>query len=153
MRHIIFIFAAIACLTSCELHTSNNGDLDNWWYLRQVDSLDVDKQVDYKDKRVFWGFIDHLMQTERIGGTMYIYRYDKTDATLRVYQPHINKNTLGDTLLWEKDLVNLKPHGLNMKPTSDGKTFEETFIIEQLNSEKMVLLNESHTLRLHFQAW
>ena len=57
-----FLFLAI-CLamtmaaTSCSdfIETSDNGDLDGYWQLSQVDTLANGVQVDMTSSKVFWG--------------------------------------------------------------------------------------------------
>lgn len=57
-----FLFLAI-CLamtmaaTSCGdfIETSDNGDLDGYWQLSQVDTLANGVQVDMTSSKVFWG--------------------------------------------------------------------------------------------------
>lgn len=150
---------AMMGVTSCELHSSDNGALDNWWYLRRVDNVAEGTSTDYVEQRVFWGFIGNIMQTEKFTPrSMYIYRFHHEGNTLRVCEPRINSSKAKDTLLWAKDLVKLEPHGLHMKEVTDSKDpsktfFQEVFTIEKLDDNDMVLLNEDHTQRLHFIAY
>ena len=182
MKKLSYILIALLAMTmaSCEINSSDNGDLDNWWYLRQVENINENDNVnveDYVAKKVFWGYIGKLMQTQGDGAGTYLYRFEHKGNTLRVYSPHKNNSKSSETseegtetrvkidpLVEAKDLYKLEAHGLHMKEKkdadgnpvydSDGNIiYEETFTVEQLNSESMVLLNEDKTQRLYFLAW
>ena len=49
-------------LSSCEVETSQNGDLDGFWHLEQVDTLATGGTCNFADKRVFWGCQYKLIQ-------------------------------------------------------------------------------------------
>ena len=144
-------------LTGCSTHSSDNGNLDNWWYLRQVDDLTENTTTDYVSKKVFWGYIGALMQTQGAGAGTYLYRFDHSGNTLRVHTPRHHSRGKGDPLLTEDELSKLEVQGLHLRDkgnVNDGEIiYEETFTVEELNSDRMVLLNEDKTLRLHFIAW
>ena len=171
-------------LASCEINSSDNGDLDNWWYLRQVDNLADGTSADYVEKKVFWGYIGNLMQTQGAGAGTYLYRFTNSGNTLRIYEPRHNARGSGDPLLTAEELGlepvtvtdkqgdvtvktdadgnpvyenKLAPHGLHLRDkgnVSNGTpVYEETFTVEELNSDRMVLVNEAKTLRLHFIAY
>lgn len=158
LTYILFAFLVLA-MTGCEMHSSDNGDLDNWWYLRQVDDISKGSSEDYIEKKVFWSYIGKIMQTEGGDAGKFFFRFEQKGGTLRIYEPRYNSRGNGDPLLdpsieADKKKIDrsLPIQGINLKQRSDG-SLEETFTIEQLNSDKMVLLNEDKTLRLHFEAW
>jgi hypothetical protein len=74
-----------------------------------------------------------------------------------VHTPRHHSRGKGDPLLTEDELSKLEVHGLHLKDkgnVNDGEIiYEETFTVEELNSDRMVLLNEDKTLRLHFIAY
>lgn len=149
---VLVLGLALGLLSSCETHSSDNGDLDNWWYLRQVDDLTAGTSESVATKKIFWSYIGNLMQTEGGGKNKHLYRFEHKGGTLRVYEPRAHSRNKGDTLLWEKDLPTLEPQMLYMKDEGNN-TFEETFTVEQLTSSQMILLNEDKSMRLHFTAW
>ncbi len=165
MKKLLFFILSSSLfitLTGCETHSSNNGDLDNWWYLRQVENINVNDNAnpnveDYVSKKVFWSFIGSLMQTQGGGAGTILLRFDHSGNTLRVHTPRYNKRGQGDPLLTESELSKLEVQGLHLKDkgnVNDGEIiYEETFTVEELNSDRMVLLNEDKTLRLHFIAY
>ncbi len=147
----------IITLTGCEINSSDNGDLDNWWYLRQVDNTTDGTNTDYVSKKVFWSYIGKIMQTQGASAGTYLYRFEHKNNTLRVYSPRHHSKGKGDPLLTADELSKLTIHGLHLKDKGniiDGEAvYEETFTIEEINSDRMTLLNEDKTLRLHFIAW
>lgn len=160
MKNFFFLILCssfLITLTGCETHSSNNGDLDNWWYLRQVDDLTDGTTTDYVSKKVFWSYIGALMQTQGASAGTYLYRFDHSGNTLRVHTPRHHSRGKGDPLLTEDELSKLEVQGLHLRDkgnVNDGEVvYEETFTVEELNSDRMVLLNEDKTLRLHFIAY
>ena len=49
-------------LVGCELETTDNGDLDGYWHLEQVDTLSSQRSVDYGQARIFWSIQFKLLQ-------------------------------------------------------------------------------------------
>ena len=148
-----------ALLTSCEMHSSDNGDLDNWWYLRQIDDLTADTQEDVVAKKVFWGYIGNMMHTEGGGAGRFFFRFEHSGNTLRIYDARYDAKKSGDPLLDptvsdDKDKIDndLPKQGIHLRQNSDGK-LEETFTVEHIDGETMTLVNEDNTYRLHFEAW
>lgn len=39
MRKLLYIFFVLLMFAACDIHTSDNGDLDGYWQLRSVDTL------------------------------------------------------------------------------------------------------------------
>ena len=39
MRKLLYIFIVLMMFAACDIHTSDNGDLDGYWQLRSVDTL------------------------------------------------------------------------------------------------------------------
>ena len=48
---IIQGFLSLIFLYGCELETTDNGDLDGYWHLEQVDSLAGQRSIDYGQSR------------------------------------------------------------------------------------------------------
>lgn len=48
-------------LASCEMETSDNGELDGFWHLEQVDTLATGGVCDYRNVRIFWGIEHNLV--------------------------------------------------------------------------------------------
>lgn len=124
---------------SCTTYGSDNGTLDGFWYLQQIDTLSTGSQTDVHERRIFWSYIGSLMQTETTGGAQYIYRFDHSNTQLRVYDPYENIHA-SDQKVTADSLDMLRPMGIN--------ALDETFSVEVLNEDEMVL--RGTMLRLHF---
>lgn len=142
-RYINFIFAAIlsAVVCSCELETSDNGDLDGMWHYVATDTLTNGATEDVSAKRIYWSFQNKLLQLEDKSGTngRFLLRFDKSGNALRLYSPYVYDRENGDKAL--DDPTPLTPFGIN--------ALEETFTIERLDGSRMTLSTDS--LRLHFK--
>ena len=61
MRKLLYIFTMLLMLAACDIHTSNNGDLDGYWQLRSVDTLSSGMSCDMRDSMLFWSFQGNLL--------------------------------------------------------------------------------------------
>ena len=59
---VLSLAVMMLTLSSCEVETSQNGDLDGFWHLEQVDTLATGGTCNFADKRVFWGCQYKLIQ-------------------------------------------------------------------------------------------
>lgn len=146
MKKVLFILSIILCsLASCTIEPSNNGDLDGYWCLCQVDSVNTNKSIDYRQERVFWSFQNKLMLTRQFIGSAqeYAYRFSYEGNTLKIYNPCINDRTQGDLQLSEDSINVIRPHGIN--------NLNEEFTVEELTGSSMILKNG--LLRLHFTKY
>lgn len=61
--HIAFVALIgtfVMAFSSCEMETSKNGDLDGYWHLESIDTLENGKICDFSSRKVFWG-IEHKL--------------------------------------------------------------------------------------------
>ncbi|MCR4601980.1 MAG: lipocalin-like domain-containing protein [Prevotella sp.] len=141
------IFAAAAVLAmSCELHTSDNGELDGFWQLVQTDTLTNGRSEDVRPKRIFWSVQADLLRMQDLHDdfSMYpsiYYYFELKDQTLRVYHPVVDRREISDSLVTSVETVRF--YGLNH--------LDETFKVLQLGDEKMTLENER--LRMYFRKY
>ena len=130
-------------LTSCDIETSDNGQLDGYWHLVRVDTLATEGSCDFSETRVFWGVQMHLIQAvdhdNDTGHYGYLFNFDYNGQTLRLYNAHKHERADGDPLV--EDIEVLAPLGIN--------AFDNLFKIEKLNSADMVLKDD--VLRLWFE--
>lgn len=139
----ILILPILFCLmmASCELETSDNGDLDGFWQLTTIDSLAADTSVDAKSMQVFWAVQCDLLQATQMNGNRVLFRFQHTGDSLLLSDPRTNDRTLGDTTV--TDLSLMQPLGIN--------SLAEHFAVEQLSGSSMTL--KSSMLRLHFRKY
>ena len=135
----LFVFSFSQFLTSCELETSHNGNLDGQWHLVSVDTLSTGGVKDMSDDLVFWAFQVNMMEIidHTYGVPEMFFRFNHTDGKLIVNQPYLSNRKDGDEPY--DDLVMLGKVGIN--------SLEEAFNVESLSSSNMILNNGVFRLR------
>lgn len=135
--------------SSCEMETSDNGDLDGFWHLEQIDTLSTGGTCDYSDRKVFWGVQYKLISVcDKESATSprgYYFRFNQTGDSLILSSPYANH--------WHQDqgdnggdipvivVTNeMRDYGINQ--------LEEHYYKERLTGGKMVL--RTRDLRLRF---
>lgn len=152
LRHtamVLSVWGVTALLPSCGLvHSSDNGDLDGFWHLIQVDSIASAerKSVPYREEQVYWSFQGKLMQTQQLirpNEIQYIYRFEREGACLTVKEPYRYDRLEGDHKIPADSLHLLRPFGINALSTD--------FNIRKLKKNKMILNDD--LLELHFEKY
>lgn len=144
-QYLIFSLSAflVFSFTSCELETSGNGDLDGFWHLVQVDTLQTGGVNDTSKDLFFWSFQVNLLQLSDRSYQIPIYmaRFNHENGQLKVTQPCLYNRDEGNEMVTEENVKDISPYGLN--------ALEETFRVEELSGSRMTLSNG--TLRLYFK--
>lgn len=142
---ILLLTVATILATSCELETSDNGDLDGFWHLTRIDSISTGTSTDLSSHYRYWGVNFNLMRLQDLpedeAGVFFL-RFEKTRNSLRVYEPRTGTSGASagetlDTLLTSP--LPLLPYGINQ--------LDQTFTIEKLNSSHMILSTSTYRLR------
>ena len=144
MRKIIYIIASIIMIVSCDIRTSDNGDLDGYWQLRSVDTLATGGSCDTRDSLLFWSFQVHLLHVRDNSNTdLYpiLMRFNITGNQMTLTNPIIDLRDSSDLVLEDYEI--LKHYGIHDMP--------EKMTITTLNSSKMVL--ENRVVRLNFRKY
>ena len=144
MRFLAMAAFMTAALTACEIETHDNGKLDGFWHLEQVDTIATGGVKDVSRKRLFWSVQSKLVElSDRsvIPNQRYIFSFRHVDGMLSVFDARVSDRIVGDTALTDIDIV--RPFGVNM--------FEEDFEVEALDGGKMIL--KSQTLRLRLKKF
>ena len=144
MRKIIYIISGLILLGSCDLRTSDNGDLDGYWQLHRVDTLSTGCSCDMRDSLRFWSFQVHLlhMRDNKYTNIKPIFmRFNIDGMKMTLSNPIIDLRDSSDIML--KDYSQLKRYGIHEVP--------ENLTIVELNSSTMVL--ENKVLRLNFRKY
>ena len=87
MKKIFLLAASLVLATSCGdlIETSDNGNLDGYWQLAQVDTLATGVTADMTDSKVFWGvqgkFLN-VLDTHEAPSYGYMFRFQHTADSL-----------------------------------------------------------------------
>ncbi len=144
-KSFLLLAACLVMAVSCGdlFETSGNGDLDGYWQLSQVDTLQNGASADMTGSKVFWAvqgkFLD-IIDTHR-SNYGYMFRFQHTVDSLLLSDARVNQRELFDSLL--TDVSPLRPLGVN--------DLAEHFLVEQLTGSRMVLRGK--VLRLHFRKF
>ena len=147
MKKIIYFLLAMVAFTSCDLETSDNGDLDGFWQLSQLDSLtvsgDVKSSIDMHQSGWYWCVQHKLLEIKDFNNTSHnvFFRFERTATSLRLYNPISDNRQISDSIVSNPET--LKPLGI--------QSLDETLQVEKLTSENMVLNNR--VLRFHFRKY
>ena len=144
MRKLLYIFTMLLMLAACDIHTSNNGDLDGYWQLRSVDTLSSGMSCDMRDSMLFWSFQGNLLHVrdnkeEKLDKVFM--RFTLSDKVMTLTNPIIDLRDSSDLVL--TDTTFLGHYGIHDMP--------ETLKVVTLNSSTMIL--ENRVLRLNFRKY
>ena len=144
MRKLLYIFTMLLMLAACDIHTSNNGNLDGYWQLRSVDTLSSGMSCDMRDSMLFWSFQGNLLHVrdnkeEKLDKVFM--RFTLSDKVMTLTNPIIDLRDSSDLVL--TDTTFLCHYGIHDMP--------ETLKVVTLNSSTMIL--ENRVLRLNFRKY
>ena len=144
MKAIIYSCVVLFFLSSCNMETSNNGDLDGLWQMLTIENLQTGEVKDGRDvgTGLNWAFQGRLLMMR--GSEEFVWRFDHSGETLKLYTPYYSgrfKEVHDDTPV--TDATPLNVYGVYR--------LEEYFKILQLESDNMRL--ESPNVRLTFRKY
>ena len=143
MKKLLLIIPLILLtFSSCELETSDNGDLDGFWHLEGIDSLATSVHQNVSEQKLFWAFQMDLLQLRGSEQEFYL-RFNHEGNCLDLFNPHLRDREKDDPVLTDKDMYLILPYGINAT--------EERFQVLKLNSREMVLQNA--ILKLSFRRF
>lgn len=140
---LLYIIGVSMAVASCDIETSDNGQLDGFWQLRTVDTLATNGVKDMRETGLTWSFQHRLLELRDVKGqqrTLY-FSFSHSGDALVLTNPYISARDEGDIKVEETDV--LKPYGINH--------LEEHFQVLTLTSSHMVL--QTDELRLDFRKY
>lgn len=153
IKSLLATLATTLMLASCNVETSDNGPLDGFWHLEQVDTLATGGTTDYSSGYVFWGVQKDLIYIkDSSNGSVgaYYLRFSQTQDSLhitKIYLDHGHEDNpnheQGGDIPVEAIDINLRFFGLNALP--------EHFKKEAINGNRMILSTKK--LRLKFKKF
>lgn len=146
MKKIFCLLAICFMLVSCELETSGNGNLDGYWQMSQVDTLETGGIADTRESLIYWAVQGKLLQIRYSENNVYLgegllFRFTHENSLLTLSSPVIHHLYETDEPI--DDVEILKPFGIYR--------LEEKFSVDLLDENNMVLTNDM--LRLHFRRY
>lgn len=138
--------AAICSLmiSSCDdFHTSDNGNLDGFWQLTDVDTLSNGRSADVRDREIFWAVQTDLLEMRNVKKTYIdiLFRFQLDGQKLTLSQPVANNRLISDSIITDRRTVEF--YGLG--------NLTETLKVLKLENKKMALENER--LRMYFRKY
>lgn len=138
---LLFFVAAAFGFASCDgLEMSQNGKLEGYWHIVEIDTLATGGVRDMSKSTLFLGVQMQLMSFYDSSATIanLFSHFEKGESTLRIYDFYRDDRLAGDHQ--ETNIQATRQYGIN--------NLNETFVIEHLSSKRMVL--RSNTLRIKF---
>ena len=133
---------------ACDIESTDNGNLDGFWHLEQVDTLATGGSLNLKEQKIFWGVQYHLIHLTGAGQANNFYlRFRQTGDSLYITQAFIeHSGTAGQQGNGDEPLTNdslLQIYGL--------QSSNEQFIKVKLNGKWLIL--KSARLQLTFRRF
>ena len=146
MRLLAFALLALLMSACVEFHTSENGKLDGFWQLTQVDTLENGISEDMTQRMIFWSVQSKLLLMQDRHDMTHAYlgiyfHFEHEGDKLCVYDPTIDNRLISDSVVTEVRMLSF--YGVYH--------LREEFRVLRLESTKMTLENER--LRMHFRKF
>ncbi|MBR1448447.1 MAG: lipocalin-like domain-containing protein [Prevotella sp.] len=148
MKKILSMIAALMVLTACELKTSDNGDLDGFWQLTQMDTLSTNRSGDVRSMKIFWAVQGDMLEMRDLHSygaedqhEMLNFRFKLEQGRLYLSEPIANDRNISDSIVTSTATVEF--YGLSRT--------DEVLDVLQLSAEKMTLQTELY--RMYFRKY
>ena len=133
-RNLIYILSVALSLLvfqSCDLETSDNGNLDGNWQLMQIDTLATGGRNDVKNQQLFYAVPVRLLCLKGYDGSTssdLYFHFERTADSLKLKPASSDGHVM-------YHVSSLRPYGINKEL--------ESFKVMLLNSDKMQLRSDS----------
>ena len=130
---VICVLFGVSLCTSCSIETSDNGKLDGFWQLQQVDTILTGGVTDMRDSMQFWAVQNDLLEIhERISDWQIAFRFEHTGDSLILSNPCYD-------IREESDVIVDDPTPLNRFGIYH---LREPFYVARLSSSRMELKSD-----------
>ena len=128
---LILISSLFYC---CEIETYDNGGIDGYWKLSEIDSISNGKELNLSDKSIFWAIQAKFIVVQNNNkDTDKIYlRFDYSGDSLTTHSPMFYDKLNGNIKI--NDISELKEYGINK--------LEESFFIENMTNKNLILKSD-----------
>ena len=133
-RSLIYILSVVVALLvfqSCELETSDNGDLDGNWQLMQIDTIATGGSNNVKERQLFYAVQVRLLCLSAYNTdaeSNLFFHFEHTADSLKLQSASSDGHVMYPVSM-------LRPYGINKE--------QEAFKIMLLNSDRMQLRSDS----------
>ena len=143
MKRTVYFLLACLLVASCELERSDNGNLDGFWQLTDIDSLSLGRSVDVHERGVFWAVQMRLLEVSSLEMDMQgvVFHFQHEGGALRLLEPHVNNRGVEDTAIVSRET--LLPYAID--------ELEPSYQVEQLDGRHMAL--RKGDVRLRFRRY
>lgn len=140
----LIALGTLLLLTACDWETSDNGNLDGFWQMTDVDTLATGGHENVKEKALTWSFQGRIMEVRQAthkGTPIYIFKFSHEGDILKTYNPYLNDRDKEDPIV--EDVKDINPFGFT--------TLSQQFKVLKLTGSRLIL--QSPTLRLTFRKY
>ena len=119
MHRLLLLLLFPLFIVSCELETSDNGNLDGLWQLYATDTLRTPNgtpggSADMRESGKIWAFQGRIMMLRQDDGFHHmevICKFEHEGDWLRVYDPHFSNREIDDPRIDDPETI--FPYGLH----------------------------------------
>ena len=149
MHRLLLLLLFPLFIMSCELETSDNGNLDGFWQLYASDTLRTSDgrpggSADMRESGKTWAFQGRIMMLRQDDGFHHmevICKFEHEGQLLRVYDPHFSNREIDDPPIDDPEM--LFPYGLH--------ALDNRLQVVTLSKDWLVV--QSDELRLKFRKY
>lgn len=141
---LIALGCMLLTLAACDWESSDNGNLDGFWQMTDVDTLATGGHENVKEKALTWSFQGRIMEVRQAthkGTPIYIFKFSHEGDVLKTFNPYLNDRDKEDPLV--EDVKDIEPFGFT--------ALSQQFKVLKLTSSRLIL--QSTTLRLTFRKY
>ncbi|WP_027455829.1 lipocalin-like domain-containing protein [Xylanibacter brevis] len=140
----LIALGTLLLLTACDWETSDNGNLDGFWQMTDVDTLATGGHENVKEQALTWSFQGRILEVRQAthkGTPIYIFKFSHEGDVLKTFNPYLNNRDMEDPLV--EDVKDIEPFGFS--------ALSQQFQVLKLTSSRLIL--QSPTLRLTFRKY
>ena len=129
--YIVSVVVALLVFQSCELETSDNGDLDGNWQLMQIDTIATGGSNNVKERQLYYAVQVRLLCLSAYNTdaeSNLFFHFEHTADSLKLQSASSDGHVMYPVSM-------LRPYGINKE--------QEAFKIMLLNSDRMQLRSDS----------
>jgi hypothetical protein len=138
-RFFIYIIGIGLLLTACDKESSDNGDLEGFWQMTEMDNKYAKHVSDMHESGLTWSFQGKLLELRDVTDHQkdIVMSFEHKGGELRVYNPYFVERDSDDIRVTDESY--LRPYGIS-------KT-DIQFKVLELSSKEMIIDNDTYQLK------